>query len=126
MSEIMDRVKAHGFDWRENSRVGKSSISSTCGHDAVFLRLGAGHFTLRALPRAFDHIHPTASRSRQELEVCSVPVLAPCSRRPVYDALSMTPCLHRAVYDAPSTSVCVYFGSRLRFLSAVPVHGHYI
>lgn len=69
VTEIMERVRVHGFDWHENTRVGKSSISSTCGHDAIFLRLGAGRFTLRALPGAFANVDASASRSRQELEV---------------------------------------------------------
>lgn len=71
VSEIMDGLKQHGFDWGANTRGGKSSIASTCRHDNIFLRLGPGKFTLRALPGALDHVDASATCSRQELEVCA-------------------------------------------------------
>lgn len=70
VAHIMDHLKAQGFDWGSNPRAAKSSISSTCGHDNVFLRLGPGRFTLRALPGALEHVDAAAGCSRQELEVC--------------------------------------------------------
>lgn len=77
VSQIMDHLKAQGFDWGSNLRAAKSSISSTCGHDNVFLRLGPGRFTLRALPGAQEHVDVGASCTRQELEVC-----LPCPHTP--------------------------------------------
>eukprot|EP00892_Ulva_mutabilis_P000579 jgi/Ulvmu1/10521/UM064_0059.1 len=68
VAQIMDGLKAQGFDWGSNTRAGKSSISSTCGHDRMFLRLGPGRFTLRALPGALDHVDASATCSRQELD----------------------------------------------------------
>lgn len=66
----MEGLKKYGFDWGANTRGGKSSIASTCRHDSIFLRLGPGRFTLRALPGALDHVDASATCSRQELEVC--------------------------------------------------------
>ena len=84
VSQIMDGLKAQGFDWGSNTRAGKSSISSTCGHDTIFLRLGPGRFTLRALPGALDHVDASATCSRQELDVRPTPVTThPTSAAPL-------------------------------------------
>lgn len=68
----MEGLKQYGFDWGANTRGGKSSIASTCRHDNIFLRLGPGRFTLRALPGALDNVDASATCSRQELEVRTV------------------------------------------------------
>jgi hypothetical protein len=70
VNEIMEHLQPLGFAWQGNERAGKSSISSTCGHSAIFLRLEAGVFTLRALPGALDRVNmASVSCSREVLEV---------------------------------------------------------
>ena len=71
VNDIMAAVGPLGFTWPGNGRAGKSSISSTCGHCAVFVRLDAGIFALRALPGALDRVNTaSAPYSRDVLEVC--------------------------------------------------------
>lgn len=68
VSELVENVKPHGFDWGDNARGGKAAVSSILGQDNMFLRLAAGRFALRAIPGALRNAAAPA-RSRQELDV---------------------------------------------------------
>jgi hypothetical protein len=83
VNDIMSAVKVLGFDWQDCQRVGKSSIASTCSHDAIFLRLAPGIFTLRALPGALQRLSAIGACSRETLDVwshaCSIYIsVVPC------------------------------------------------
>lgn len=108
VSQIMEHLKLQGFSWGTNPRAAKSSISSTCSHDNMFLRLEPGKFTLAALPGAKEHMHASAGCSRQELEVCPN-AFAPCTAVP---ARLWSGCRRKSVSPAPEVyggHVCVVF-----------------
>lgn len=69
VNDIMAAVKGLGFEWNDSERGGKSSIASTCSHDAIFLRLAPGVFTLRALPGALQRFSAISVCCRETLDV---------------------------------------------------------
>lgn len=57
VSKIVEEMSKKGLRDFSNARNAKSSVASTCAHDAAFARVAPGTFALRSVPGVVEVTH---------------------------------------------------------------------
>ena len=60
VSKIVEEMSKKGLREFSNARNAKSSVASTCAHDAAFARVAPGTFALRSVPGVVEVTHSVA------------------------------------------------------------------